>query len=59
MHYQFQPNGGYTPWSALDSKSQTESPAQTPSGDDLKTKTPVVVSTDMQGISGEKINKNH
>lgn len=48
-----QPTGGYTPWSALDSKSQTESPAQTPNGDDHKLKTPVVVSTDIQGISGK------
>lgn len=50
----FQPTGGYTPWSALDSKSQTESPAQTPNGDDHKLKTPVVVSTDIQGISGNE-----
>lgn len=50
----FQPTGGYTPWSALDSKSQTDSPAQTPSSDDHKIKTPVVVSTDIQGISGNE-----
>lgn len=46
---------GYTPWSAVDARQQTEStPISTlTNNDDVKTKTPIIVSTDIQGISGK------
>jgi len=40
---------GYTPWTAVDTKPVSEPP--TPS-DDVKVKTPIVASTDINGISG-------
>lgn len=51
-------SSGYTPWSAVDARQpQTETTTSTQLHDDVKTKTPIIVSTDIQGISGKLIYK--
>lgn len=44
----------YLPWIALDAKPQTDSITTNTDADEHKTKTPIVASTDIQGISGKK-----
>lgn len=46
-------SSGYTPWSAVDARQRAEQPNPIHT-EDTKAKTPIITSTDIQGISGKR-----